>query len=224
MDELRPRVYEILALAFRRPAAGLVDALAGRDTRDLLFDAAGLLLVPQSIQWKELGRFCKDVQARGAETVASELLMEYGRLFLGPRPLRCPPYGSMYLDGAVMGPSALDVVRRYAAEGLRVGPSWREPPDHVAIELGFMAWLSAAQSRAADAGETREEARLLRIQAEFLCDHLGRWGPLFAERLGQVTSCHLFRFLSGFLPHWVCLDGELLRAALAETRVNAGCG
>lgn len=192
--------------------------------RRISADAAGLLLVPQSIQWKQLDRFCEDVQARGAETVVSALLIEYERLFLGPGPLRCPPYGSIYLDGALMGPSALNVVRRYAEEGLRVGPSWREPPDHVAIELGFMAWLSAAQSRAGAAGETHEEARLLRIQAEFLHDHLGRWGPLFAERLGQATSCHIFRFLSGFLSAWLSLDGELLRAAVAETRVNAECG
>jgi len=222
-DELRTRAHGVLALGFRRPSADGVEALAEGGTRRLLTDAADLLLVPQSIQWQQLGHFCEDVETHGAEAVASELLVEYGRLFLGPGTLPCPPYGSMYLDGVVMGPSALDAVRRYQDDGLKVHASWREPPDHIAVELGFMARLSAAYSRADDADEDADAARLLRIQAEFLRDHLGRWAPLFAERLGQATSCHLFRFLSGFLPVWLSFDGELLRAAMAELGVRTGC-
>lgn len=220
-DELRAGAYDFLSLGFCRPTPAQVEVLASRGTRRSL---AGLLPVPLLVQEDDIGRFIQDVERRGSGDVASELLVEYGRLFLGPGTLLCPPYGSIYLDGTVMGPSTLDVVRRYRDEGLKADASWKEPPDHIALELGFMARLSAAHSRAADASETVEAARLLRIQSDFLRDHLDRWGPLFAERLGRVTSCHLFRFLSGFLPHWLCLDGELLRAAMAETRVNAGCG
>src|SRR3990172_7572016 len=170
-------------------------------------------------------RICKAVETRGAEAVASELLVEYGRLFLGPGTLPCPPYGSMYLDGVVMGPSTLEVVRRYRDENLRVAASWKEPPDHIAVELGFMARLSAAHSRAADANNTAEAARLLHAHAGFLHDHLGRWGPLFAERLGQNTSRHLFRFLGQFLPAWLTFDTDLLDTrAMARGDAEALCG
>jgi len=223
MDDLRAGAYEVLALGFRRPTPDLVETLAGGGTRQLLSDLAGLLPVGQSPQWQLLGRFCEDVEFRGAEPVSEELLLEYSRLFLGPGGVPCPPYGSIYLDGVLMGPSALDAVRCYRSEDLRVAASWREPPDHIAVELGFMARLSVVYSSAADANNTSEAARLLRIQAEFLRDHLGRWGPAFAERLRQATSCHLFRFLSGFLPLWLSLDGELLRAVMAQMRVEAEC-
>ena len=221
MDDLRAGVYEVIGLGFRRPTPAKVESLAGSGTRHLLTDLADLVPVPWATRGDQFDRFSEDVQSRGAGSVADELLIEYCRLFLGPGTLPCPPYGSMYLDGVVMGPSTLEVVRRYRAEGLRVVASWKEPPDHVAVELGFMARLSAAHSRAADANNTAEAARLLRIQADFLRDHLGRWGPLFAERLSQATSCHLFRFLSGFLPHWLSLDDELVRAGVMD--MEAAC-
>ncbi|OFW53549.1 MAG: hypothetical protein A2146_00745 [Actinobacteria bacterium RBG_16_67_10] len=223
MDDLRSGVYDFLSLGFRQPAPAQVEVLGGSGTRLSLSDLAGLLPVPLGVQQDQLDRFCLDVERRGAGDVASELLVEYCRLFLGPGAVPCPPYGSVYLDGVLMGASTLDAVRRYRGEGLKADASWREPPDHIAVELGFMARLSAAHCQATDANETMEAERLLRIQGEFVRDHLGRWGPLFAERLSEATSCHLFRFLSGFLPHWLFLDGELLRTAMAEMRVEVEC-
>lgn len=223
-DELRAGAYGFLSLGCRRPTPAQVEVLASRGTRRSLTDLTGLLPVPISVREDAFDRFVQDVERRGPDDVASELRLEYGRLFLGPGTLLCPPYGSMYLDGAVMGPSTLDVVRRYRGEGLKADASWREPPDHIAVELGFMARLSAAYCQATDAGEDVGASRLLRIQAEFLRDHLGRWGPLFSERLGLATSRHVYRFLSGFLPHWLSLDGELLRATMAEISVKAECG
>ena len=224
-DDLRTGVYDFLSLGFRQPAAAQVEVLASSGTRLSLSDLAGLLPVPLVDQQDHLDRFCQDVERRSAGDVASELLVEYCRLFLGPGAVSCPPYGSVYLDGGVMGPSTLDAVRRYRGEGLMADASWKEPPDHIAVELGFMARLSAAYSGAASANENGEGARLLRIQAEFVRDHLGRWGPLFAERLGRATSCQLYQFLAGFLPHWLALDDELLRAAaMAEMSVEAECG
>ena len=221
MDDLRSGVYDFLSLGFRRPAPAQVQVLAGSGTRLSLSDLADLLPVPLVVHQDQLDRFCLDVERRGAGYVASELLAEYCHLFLGPGTVPCPPYGSMYLDGVLMGASTLDAVRRYRGEGLKADASWREPPDHIAVELGFMARLSAAHCQATDANETMEAERLLRIQAEFVRDHLGRWGPLFAEKVSEATSCHLFRFLSGFLPHWLSLDDELVRAGVMD--MEAAC-
>jgi len=224
IDDLRTGLYEALAVGFRRPTPVQVKVLAGSATRQLLSDLAHALPVRWPDQQGLFGRFREDVENRGAGPVAAELLMEYCRLFLGPGGVPCPPYGSVYLDGGcVMGPSTLDARSRYQSAGLNVSGSWKEPPDHICVELDFMVRLSGACSLAAEGDEDVEAARLLRIQAEFLRDHLGRWGPLFAGRLDQATSLHLYRFLSGFLPHWLSLDDELLRATMAEMTVRAEC-
>lgn len=223
MEELRTGGYEALALGFRRPTPAQIEVLADGDAWQWLSDLTNLTPFPQPIQREHLGRFSEDVDIRGAEQVAVELAVEYCRLFLGPEAVPCPPYGSLYLDRCLMGPSTQDAMGRYRAEGLKANDSWKEPPDHIAVELGFMASLSAACSRAADADEAGEAERLLRAQAGFLGDHVGRWGPVFAERLGRATSCHLYRFLSAFLCYWLPLDYELLRAELADTKVKAEC-
>jgi len=224
MDDLRSRVYGVLALGFRRPIPAQVEVLAGGATRQLLSDLAHALPIRWPDEQGLFGRFREDVESRGAGPVAAELLMEYCRLFLGPGGVPCPPYGSVYLDGGcVMGPSTFDARSRYQSAGLKCRASWKEPPDHICVELDFMARLSGACSPAAGRDVDVEAARLLRIQAEFLRHHLGRWGPLFAERLGEAAALHLYRFLSDFLPHWLSLDDELLRATMAEMKVRAEC-
>lgn len=226
IDRLRPRVYGLLALGFRRVTPQHLEVLAGQGTRRVLSGAAELL--PGSVLegWdRHLRRFSQEVAARGSAALARELLTEYCRLFLGPEGLLCPPYGSVYLDGgAVMGPSTLDALRRYRNEGLKPTSSWREPPDHVCLELAFLACLSEKYSRAVTAMEHAEARRLLLVQREFLRDHLGRWAPRFAERLRQTASSQLYLFLGAFLPMWLSFDEELLRAEMAaEQEVKAGC-
>lgn len=223
IDNLRTGAYEVLALGFRRPAPAQVEALAGEGTRQLLSDVADLLIVPQSIQWQQLGQFCEDVETRGAEAVAAELLVEYNRLFLGPGTLLCPPYGSIYLDGTVMGPSTLDVVRRYRGEGLKADASWKEPPDHIALEIAFMAALAARYHHAALSSAQPEALTLLRAQHDFLSRHLGHWGPQFAEKLAENASLPLYRFLASFLSSWLPTDAELVRAAIGAPEVSEPC-
>jgi len=87
-----------------------------------------------------------------------------------------------------------------------------------ALEISFAA-DDADKVKAAEK-ITRHDVKALEF---FLRDHLGRWGPLFAGRLRQATSLHLYRFLSGLLPHWLSLDDELLRATMAEMKVGAEC-
>ncbi len=218
MDTLRPEVYKVLALGFQRPTAESVGYLSDARTRRLLADATEAMFLPPRVEWNLLDEFRAGVTARGPDAIAAELRREYCRLFLIPG-APCLPYGSLYLDHVVMGPSTLDVVHRYREEGLRLGEVWREPPDHIAVELSFMAVLSA---RLDQDGRTGETTRAMRAQAGFLRTHLARWGPLFAQRVARSTPSNLYRLVAGLLPHWLVADEELVRASLAEIRQEAG--
>ena len=117
------------------------------------------------------------------------------------------------LDGGqVMGPSAFDAVARYRQAGMSVTAAWSEPPDHIGVELEFMSHLAAKYIAALSAYPNDEMERLLEAQQAFLRDHLGRWGPAFAERVREAASCHLYRFLGVFLPEWLAFDRALLDA------------
>ena len=80
-----------------------------------------------------------------------------------------------------MGESTLDVRRRMAAEG--VAPAGSALPDHVGIELAFMAHL-ASQEASAWENEDPEKAReVLARQGSFLQTHILAWLPQFCHRV-----------------------------------------
>jgi putative dimethyl sulfoxide reductase chaperone len=70
-----------------------------------------------------------------------ELNIEFAKLFLGPFHLRAAPYGSVYLDdqSQINGPSTLLVQKAYQNHSLQVDMA--DAPDHIAIELEFIALL-----------------------------------------------------------------------------------
>jgi len=103
------------------------------------------------------------------------LEVEYARLFVGPgRPIAYP-YESVHREGRVMGDCALAVRSLYSEEGLI--PEANLLPDHVAVELEFMAHLAKKEAEAWGEGERDDAEKCLRQQEMFLGDHLGRWLP-----------------------------------------------
>lgn len=226
IDLLRKGIYELLAVALRRPRPEQLQRLTADEAVAHLSCALSMLPILRSaISRVHLDRFLAEVRSGGLPAMTRALSVEYCRLVLGPYSLPCPPYGSVYLDGGqVMGPSAVDALSRYRQEGLRVATGWAEPPDHIGVELEFMAQLSARYCAAADSRRYEEARHLLNAQREFLRDHLGRWGPIFADRLLHAASCHLYRFLGEFLPAWLAFDRDLLEAvAAALPKVRASC-
>lgn len=223
---LRQETYGLLALAFRRPTPEQIDALTSEEAAGVLSEAIEQVTWPSlDAAARHLRGFLADAAARGHAALAESLSEEYCRLFLGPYELPCPPYGSVYLDGGqVMGPSAIDALSRYRQEGRRVAETWAEPPDHVSLELELMAHLSVRYAAAAERGRLEEAARLLDVQRSFLHDHLGSWGPTFAERLLGAASCSLYRFLGELLPCWLAFDQDVLEAsASALNGVRSSC-
>lgn len=116
-----------------------------------------------------------EAEARAAiaelnDTPLVRLQNEYVRLFINSLPeVACAPYGSVYLEGTVMGETTVAVRNLYRWYG--VAPS--EMADHIAVEAEFLAWLHQAA-----AGD--EQARQ---DYDFLLTHLRSWAPAFFDRV-----------------------------------------
>ena len=113
-----------------------------------------------------------------------DVLLAYTRLFLGPGRPVAHPYESVHVEGHLLGEAAAQVVRCYAEAGLEVSAADRELPDHVSLELAFMAHL-AAQEKADPDQETVWRDR----QRRFLHEHLVRWLPQFCEKI-ECSEAH----------------------------------
>jgi putative dimethyl sulfoxide reductase chaperone len=119
-----------------------------------------------------------------AEALVEELNLEATRLFEGPGRPAAPPFGSYYLnEGRLMGPEAIAVRGAYLAERLLPQES-RVPPDHLLLELGFMAALARL------AQDKNAEEPLL-ASRRFLAEHILTWLPYWRHDV-EVAEPHPF--------------------------------
>jgi len=119
--------------------------------------------------------------ARAFSQAEPGLEQEYTRLFVGPGPPVAHPYESVYREGRTMGRTTLDVRRQLVEEGL--APEGRTLPDHIGIELAFMAHLAGREALAWEMGNVDAAQTYLQRQEAFLRDHLLAWLPQFCRRL-----------------------------------------
>lgn len=193
----RANIYRFLAGVFLAPPTNALLA----HVHDTEFRAAFADWVDDA-EWDGIGTGSLDV-----------LVLEFNCLFVAPGDTYVPPYESVYTDamdieysphqvsGAgdmptrvtelLWGPSTTAVERAYAAAGFAVTRAAGELPDHLGIELQFLARLCDEESAAWSAEDTPEATRLQKFEQEFLRAHPLRWMARFRERL-EAARAHPF--------------------------------
>jgi hypothetical protein len=130
-------------------------------------------------------------EMRGIEPVRLE--NEYVRLFINAMPeLPCAPYGSVYLEGSVMGESTLkiaDIYRKY-------GMATVEPADHIAVESEFLT-LAARPGRRQCRAPGRTSTPCSHTCADGQAHSSTRWNSTT-----DSAATGAFRFTSSSLIIW----------------------
>jgi TorA maturation chaperone TorD len=153
------------------------------------------------------------------ETLLETLKVAYSRLFIGYGLPFVIPYESAYLDTdgqssaePVMGPSSVAVRRAYRIHGLGASADNAELPDHIAMELEFLYFLTDCERKAWASGDALAARELQREQWAFLTGHLGRWVADFTRRVREYedSDCALYLAMSDILRAYVAMDTALL--------------
>lgn len=187
----RGHVYALLSVVFRRPL----------DARQLERLRAPEMLTALRATGVDPG---DDFGREDAATLLDRLAIDYTRLFHGPEG-RIAPYESIQTgDGSdLMGPSAHAVRRFMGGAGYAVPPESGELPDHVSVELAFMAELIRREAEAAEEGDTATAARACVLRRRFLAEHIGHWAVPFARkvkaRAGTTFYAAMADLLAGFV-------------------------
>jgi TorA maturation chaperone TorD len=99
-----------------------------------------------------------------------------------------------------------DIAGFYRAQGLRAGGSERERPDHITVELEFMAVVARKEVVSLRGGNLDDALICRDMAALFLEDHLGCWAPTFGRRAAAVTASPWYRSLGDLTAEWVEQD------------------
>lgn len=171
----RATAYAALAEIFRPPSKQPAES-----------NSAGELLAALETLDGSLAQQWRTALASGREEPSTiDLAQIYNRLFVGPMPPLAHPYESVYRTpgGRLMGEVTMIVIRAYAEAGLVLADDCRDLPDHVSVELEFMAFLAIEEAAANDDNDQALEISCLTRQVSFLRNHLVHWIPYFCHRV-----------------------------------------
>lgn len=119
---------------------------------------------------------------------------DFTRLFVGPGRLKAPPWESVHRsrDRLLFEAETLQVREWYARFGLAAPRLNREPDDHVALELEFLAALAERALTALEEDRPDDATALVEAHQAFLAEHVLPWVPALMEMIREnaETSFH----------------------------------
>jgi TorA maturation chaperone TorD len=224
--ESRERIYGILEALLSHPDEGKWGRVVSGKEQRLAIEAADSLqnlacraeypLLPGELSSDELDlRFLMVELCQPLE----HLKGEYERVLCTRRPRPgCSPFALDYhqvAEGIVPAEFLADLAGLYRSFGFREEPTLPGRPDHVAFEMGFMAFLI---------GQKRLVGRMVRLDPHgaehfagcdlavrrFFSDHLSGWAVSFATGLRKNTGGGYFEPLGRFLAAWMPLERHYL--------------
>lgn len=183
----RSNMYGLLARFFRREVdAELLAELRRPEVMEAL---------------KEVG-FDLEQVLTGSDDAAllEQLATAYTYLFL----LTLNPHESVQRgEGQLWGKRTLAARDFMEAIGLTASGEHSLLPDHMAIELEVMQYLTAEEAAALAAGAQERAAEVKELQRRYLKEHLGAWGVEFCGSVERLSNHPLYRQLAvmarGFL-------------------------
>ena len=198
--------YDFFSKIFYQPEEDMLDETFAR----LIWEANQKY---PAVDDRKVSEFC-DLLETIEDT--QELLVEYSKMFVGPSKLTAPPYGSYYLDkGQVMGKSTMAVKDCYGEAGFRVLDQVKEPPDHIAIEMNFLAQLTEREYQYLESGDQDQATRVLNMAGAFYLRHPANWVKEFAQKILDGTHHQFYAYGATFLLGFHHREIDFYQAALA---------
>jgi len=198
----RAALYRLLSLAFTYPGGPIGNDLTRAVEVALV---AGQIIHPQVSRWVR----------RLEDRLAVDLEAQYQRVFTLSYSAECPLYETAFSARHLFQQTQqqADIAGFYRAFGVK---GHHERPDHLAAELEF-GYLLALKEATARLDGSREHRLVCRDgQRSFLRAHLGRWGPLIAQRVAVVGAGTMYESAARLLLAFLAWEQDYLRLGTVE--------
>ncbi len=247
VNAARQAMYRFAALSFLDPRRGSWDQLSALRGDARLLCGAALIRSLAEARPHEVGlgesplEMLDPLLALNAlPSSEQELNTQYERIFGLVISGNCPPYETEYINSKYTyqrSHALADISGFYRAFGLAPSRGNPERPDHIVLELEFMASLLRLERLAAegDAKLRGDRQQVCRdAQARFLHEHLVWWVPSFVRLLVNADRQSFYAAAGAFLVALIPAERALLGVAPASHPVGpnaierpetcAGCG
>jgi TorA maturation chaperone TorD len=197
---VRANVYRLLGgLFLTEPAGDVLDVLRVGETWEIFG------IVAPSANLRQLRSLLTS-----DEFSLEAVRLEYHRLFSVPTGPYVFPYESCYSvpepPGPLMGPATVAVVNAYAEAGFVLSPELQDAPDHLGVELRFVAELLDREAQALEDGDASEADRFASLRSRFCGEHLSQWVGKVADRIGASGVSGLYAGLSSLATEIVAAE------------------
>lgn len=138
------------------------------------------------------------------------LVQEYHDLFKVPLSKYVAAYESVYRNGHLSGQSAVNVKKIYNTLGFRIPREHYELPDHLGIELAFIAVLCKEEHKAWKSKNTRLAGSVRKTEERFLNDHIIPWLPELYRKICEKTKSSFYPAMAKITLDFVLADANTL--------------
>ncbi len=219
--EDRSRIYLLLsAFYMQRPRDEFVRKIKSdefiQNLKNALSEDESKMKFGISDGLKILDMFINSIKDMPEPEVAENLAVDFTRLFRGIKKGYGPPppYESVWRgEGKVMGEWAQKVLENYYASGIGMDME-DELPDYIGIELKFMAILSYHEKERYRGHNIQEVKRFVRIQQEFMNEHIQQWIPEFCNRVAEEATSSFYKGCALLTKGFLEIDMEKLKENL----------
>lgn len=133
------------------------------------------------------------------EKVLLDLERDYTWMFFASKPRIAYLFGSVYSEGKLYQESTFEIVRLYHDAGLKVEEAFKLPPDHIAVELEFMAYLAYNEMEAIKAANSENEEYALELQQKALDKYVSPLARNIGERVTGGAKTEFYRAIGHIL-------------------------
>jgi TorA maturation chaperone TorD len=156
-----------------------------------------------------------------AENALLELAVDYVNVFLGNGNLTYSaayPFESVYTsEKRLMMQEARDeVLEAYRSANMEIDKSWKDPADHVALELLYMQKQSKHTEEALDNKEDEKALELLAQQRDFFVNHLAAWTPMMTADMKRIAKTEFYQGLAYLTEGFLREDRSFLTSVISQ--------
>lgn len=207
--------YRWAARLFFYPEENLLTALTNGQAQRELREAAAHLRDPEPVK-EALDALWSAWEA----SQKGELPLAAEHTYFFARHVLAPPYESRYREsgGNSLAQDLSEVAGFYAAFGFQVGERAKELPDHLSIELEFLAALYLKEAYALEQGWPARAKIAGKARDKFLREHLLWWFSHFQEKLQEHARLPFYPAAGAFVHALLAQEQN----AAAEAPTEAG--